>query len=163
MAVPAALEPLISSWSSYYSDHQLASVAVRYVHLASAVVGGGSAIALDRKVLGAGGAGRDTRSALLQELRGSHRVVVPALALMALSGVLMMAADLDTFLASNLFWLKIGLVGLLLGNGVLLLSAEAALERSVGGSWTRLALPAAASAALWLVIVFVGIWLTAAA
>ena len=38
-------------WSAYYSDHQMISVFIRYVHLAGLMVGGGTALAIDRVVL----------------------------------------------------------------------------------------------------------------
>lgn len=163
MTIPTALQPLIASWSSYYGDHQLVSVAVRYVHLASTLVGGGSAIALDRKVLQAARHGAAARRAVLSELRGAHKVIVPALALVVASGLLLTAADVDTFLASNLYWAKMGLVGLLVVNGVLLIAAEAAADRAPGERWGRMSLVAVASLGLWLAILFVGTWLTVGA
>lgn len=163
MAIPAALQPIVASWSSYYGDHQMVSVAVRYVHLASTLIGGGSAIALDRKVLQAARADGPTRRAVLRELRGSHKVIVPALSLVALTGLLLTAADVDTFLASTLYWAKMGLVSLLVVNGGLLLATEAAAERAQGGQWGRMSVVAGASLALWLTILFMGTWLTVGA
>ena len=163
MAIPAAIAPLVASWSSYYGDHQMVSVTVRYLHLAAVLVGGGSAVALDRKVLRALGADGVTRRAILAELRGSHRVVVPSLTVVALTGLLMTAADVDTFLASSLYWTKLGLVTLLLVNGGLLLAAESAAERASGQQWGRLAAVAAASLTLWLATLFAGTWLTVGA
>jgi hypothetical protein len=164
MVLPAALAPAVSSWSSYYGDHQLVSVCVRYVHVAAIVVGGGAAVSLDRRVLRAARLGAEARQAVLAELRGSHRLVVPALLLVVITGGLMTAADLDTFLASSLFWTKLAFVVALLVNGALLVSAETAVERSGGtASWGRLAVTGTASLALWLSTVFVGIWLTVGA
>ncbi len=163
MTIPAALQPLVASWSSYYGDHQMVSVTVRYVHLASTLIGGGSAIALDRKVLQAVRADAPARRAVLHELRGSHKVIVPALTLVVLSGLLLTAADVDTFLASNLYWAKMGLVALLVANGGLLLAAEAAAARAPGDRWGRMSVVAAASIALWLTTLFVGTWLTVGA
>ena len=163
VAIPAALTPIVASWSTYYGDHQLVSVAVRYVHLAATLVGGGSAVALDRKVLRAARADGATRLAVLHELRGSHRVIVPAFTLVVLSGLLLTAADLDTFLASNLYWTKLGLVAVLMANGALLLAAEAAAERASGQRWGRMSVVAVASFALWMATLFVGTWLTVGA
>lgn len=163
MALPAALEPLVASWSSYYGDHQLVSVAVRYVHLASVVLGGGTALALDRRVVRAANATGDTRRALLLELRGSHRVVVPSLVVLVITGALMSLADLDTFLGSNLYWTKLAFVTLLVANGGFLVSAESAAERAGGDAWGRLKAAAAVSLCLWLATLFVGTWLTVGA
>lgn len=163
MPLPAALEPLVTSWSSYYGDHPLVSVAVRYLHLSSILMGGGTAVALDRQVVRAVRASGEARRALLAQLRGSHRVVVPSLVLTVTTGALMTAADLDTFLASNLYWVKLGSVAMLLLNGGFLLAAESAAERSAGEGWGRMTVAAMASLVLWLGTLFVGTWLTVAA
>lgn len=163
MTLPSAIQPLVASWSSYYGDHQMVSVTLRYLHLASTLISGGSALVLDRKVLRAAQADSGARRAILQELRGSHRVVVPSLVMVALSGLLLTAADADTFLASNLYWAKIGAVALLMLNGGLLLAAEGAAERSGGAAWGRLMATAVASLALWLLTLYLGTWLTVGA
>ena len=89
---------------------------------------------------------------------------MPALAVMALTGVLMATADLETFLPSRLFWTKMALVALLLTNGALLVAAERA---AAGGAsereWVRLRVASAASAALWLTTLLAGTWLTVGA
>lgn len=163
MTVPLFLAPLVASWSSYYGDHQAVSVTVRFVHLAATVVGGGNALATDRFVFRAVRGGDTERAAVLPILHSSHRVVVPALVVIILSGLLMTAADAETFLASNLFWLKIGLVAILLINGGALLAAEAAVSRPGAGGWGRVGAIAGISLCLWIVILFVGTWLTVAA
>ena len=163
MAIPSVVQPVIASWSSYYGDHPLVSVTVRYLHLSSILIGGGTAVALDRQVVRAARAGGEAKRVLLGQLRGSHRVVVPSLAVIVATGLLMTAADSDTFLASNLYWTKIGSVALLLLNGGFLLAAEAAAERSAGAAWGRLAVAATASVILWLATLFVGTWLTVGA
>ncbi|MEP7118024.1 MAG: hypothetical protein ABI880_10600 [Acidobacteriota bacterium] len=154
---------MIASWSSYYGNHQLVAVTVRYVHLASTLVGGGSAVVLDGKVLQAARADGATRLSVLRELRGSHRLIVPAFTLVALSGLLLTAADVDTFLASKLYWTKLGFVTLLVVNGALLLAAESAAERTAGERWGRMAAVALASLTLWMATLFVGTWLTVGA
>src|SRR5690242_7371313 len=42
----------VTWWSAYYSDHQMVSLVIRYLHLAALMVGGGTALAIDRVVLG---------------------------------------------------------------------------------------------------------------
>jgi hypothetical protein len=165
MGLAASLESVTSWWSTYYSDHQAISTLIRYVHLAALMVGGGTALAIDRVVLGtARRRTADRRHAALMALRGSHRVVVPALVVVAVSGALMTAADWATFEASRVFWTKMALFALLVGNGAALVAAErgyaagADLER-----WRRVILASAASCVLWLVILWIGEWLTVAA
>ncbi len=163
MALPAFLASAVESWAAFYDHHQLVSVAVRYLHLAGLIGGGGTALATDRQLLRASRSGPSARSDVLAALSASHRVVVPALALVVTTGLLMTAADTDTFLGSRLYWSKMGLVGLLLLNGIALLSAERMVTGGRAKGWRWLAFTSAASLGLWLAILFAGVWLTAAA
>jgi hypothetical protein len=163
MALPAFLAGPVNSWAAYYEAHRMVSVAVRWVHLGGLIVGGGTALAADRHVFAGARAGAGPREASLAELDGSHRVVVPALALVVLTGLLMTASDTATFLNSRLYWMKMGLVALLLLNGTGLLAAERAAKRGRVSGWSWLALVSGVSFVLWLVILFFGVWLTAAA
>ncbi|HSD27293.1 MAG TPA: hypothetical protein VLL75_08310, partial [Vicinamibacteria bacterium] len=63
----------------------------------------------------------------------------------------------------RLFWSKMGLVALLLLNGAGLLAAEHAASRERARGWPWLGLTSAGSLVLWLVLLFMGVWLTAAA
>lgn len=163
MSLPAFVSSAVDSWAAFYGDHRMVSVTVRYLHLAGLVVGAGTALAADRRILGAGRSGPAARAELLPALRASHRVVVPALALVMVTGALMTASDTDTFFASRLYWSKMGLVALLLLNGLGLLAAERAAERERPNAWRWLTLVSGASLVLWLAILFAGVWLTAAA
>jgi hypothetical protein len=163
MALPAFFASTIGTWAAFYDAHRMVSVTVRYLHLAGLVVGGGTALAVDRRILRAAGSGPTERPATVAAVRASHRVVVPALALVAATGALMLASDVATFVGSRLFWTKMGLVALLLLNGAGLLAAERAASRERAHGWSALVLTSAASLALWLVILFMGVWLTAAA
>lgn len=163
MALPTFLASAVESWAAFYDKHQLVSVTVRYLHLAGLLVGGGTALATDRHVLRAARRGESERAASLAALDASHRIVVPALALVALTGLLMTASDLPTFLGSRIYWSKMGLVTLLLVNGVGLLAAERAVSRGRARGWLWLVVVSGASLCLWLVILFMGSWLTAAA
>lgn len=165
MGLTASLSALSQWWAVYYADHQMVSLVVRYLHLAALMVGGGTALAIDRLVLGSARARTDDRRhAALSALHGSHAVVVPALIVAAASGVLMATADWPTFEASNLFWLKMGSFVLLLANGAALVGAERAFAR--GGDtrmWRRVILASGTSFLLWLFILWMGEWLTVAA
>jgi uncharacterized membrane protein len=163
MALPAFLTSPIDSWAALYDAHRMLSVTVRYLHLAGLVVGGGTALVADRRILRAVGSPPAERPATIAAIRASHRVVVSALAVVVVTGVLMAASDVSTFLGSRLFWFKMGLVALLLLNGGGLLLAERAASRGRGHGWPSLVFTSAASLALWLAILFMGVWLTAAA
>jgi hypothetical protein len=163
MALPAFLASAVESWADFYGHHQLVSIAVRYLHLAGLVVGGGTALFADRQILRAARSGPKERSGIVAALDASHRVVVPALAVVVTTGLLMTASDTETFFGSRLYWSKMGLVGLLLLNGAFLLAAERAVAGERPKGWRWLGLASAASLVLWLTILFFGVWLTAAA
>jgi hypothetical protein len=164
MGFQALVASVVHSWTVFYDEHQMVSVTVRFVHLASLMVGGGAAIAADWRILRAGRSQSSDRQAAVLGLGAIHRVVVPALAFVIASGTLMTLSDTATFLSSRVYWTKMGLVTLLLANGALLVSAESKARRSGGPQgWGVLRLASAASLTLWLVIVYVGLWLTVAA
>jgi uncharacterized membrane protein len=165
MAFATTVASFTNWWSAYYGDHQMISLTVRYVHLAALMVGGGSALAIDRVVLGtARRRTEDRRQAAMTALSGSHRVVVPALIVVTITGVLMTAADWSTFEVSKLFWSKMALFAMLVANGGALVAAE---RRYADGvvieKWRRVLLASGASVLLWLLILWVGEWLTIAA
>ena len=157
----ALLASTAAAWASYYSAHPFVALAVRWLHLSGLVGGGGAAVVADRRVLVAG---EDDRAAALAWLAASHRVVVTGLVVMALSGALMAAADIETFLGSKLYWTKMGLVALLALNGAgVYRSGRRALRDPSGGGWTWVRVTSTVSLVLWLLIVFVGLWLREAA
>jgi hypothetical protein len=163
MALPAFLASAVESWAAFYDAHHVVSVSVRYLHLVGLVVGGGTAVATDRQILMSARSVPTERARLVPALHASHRVVVPALAVVVLTGVLMTASDTGTFFASRLYWSKIGLVALLLANGLGLLAAERAVVRERANGWRWLVFVSGVSLVLWLAILFAGVWLTVAA
>jgi hypothetical protein len=163
MAPPTFLASTIESWATFYDAHRMVSVTIHYLHLAGLVVGGGTALGVDRQMLKAARSGLAERSATLAALRASHQIVVPAFALVVVTGALMAASDTATFLGSRLVWSKMGLVTLLLLNGTGMLVAERTASRERAPGWRWLGLASAVSLVLWLVILFMGVWLTAAA
>jgi uncharacterized protein DUF6644 len=165
VTLPAVVSGAVTWWSGLYSDHHAVSVTVRFLHLAALVVGGGTALVVDRHVLAAARRiDASARQAALALAGRSHRIVVPALAIMALTGVLMAAADLETYLPSRLFWTKMAFVALLVTNGALLVGAERAAAAGANERvWVRLRVASAASAALWLTTLLAGTWLTVGA
>jgi hypothetical protein len=125
------------------------------------VIGGSTAIITDRAILRGARGGADERASAMASLHRSHRTVVPALVVVVASGVLLSTADLSTFFASPIYWVKLALVAVLLVNGAGFVAAERlAAHRDV---WRRLAFASAASLTLWFVLLFVGTLLTASA
>jgi Family of unknown function (DUF6644) len=140
---------LVARWAQLYSDDQVVSSTVTYAHLAGVLLGGGVAVAADRSALGA-----DRPDAAIDAR--VHRWVVIGLAIIVASGVLMMLADLHTYLTSAVFWIKMGLTVLLLGNGYLRVRAETAVQRGVAAAWRRLRSTSIASLVLWFLILLAG-------
>ena len=156
---------MMNWWSAYYSDHQMVSLWIRYLHVAALMVGGGTALAIDRVVLGTARArAEDRRRAAFTAMQGSHRVVVPALVVVTASGILMAAADWTTFVESRLFWIKMISFGLLVINGMALVAVERAYAKTPDlSTWRRVVLASGVSCVLWLLILWIGEWLTIAA
>lgn len=165
MGFATSMGSMTNWWSAFYSDHQMVSMLIRYVHLAALMVGGGTALAIDRVVLGTARTRTDDRRrAAWQALQGSHRVVVPSLIVVTLTGVLMTAADWATFEVSWLFWSKMIGFGLLVANGAALVAAERRYSLSTDvNMWRRVVIASGASVLLWMVILLIGEWLTVAA
>ncbi len=160
MAAPQLLTNLAEPWASLYGHSNLLATIVGFLHVGAIVVGGGLAIALDRSTLRLRHAEPGARARHLVELAGAHRVVLGALAMSALSGLALLAADLDTYYGSWIFWLKMGLIGLLLVNGAMMNRTERALRGATGDAdakWRRLRSIAITSLALWLIITLAGV------
>jgi hypothetical protein len=152
-------ETIAKPWADLYNGSTPLQVAVTYAHLGSIVVSGGLAIAADRATLRIVRAAAEHRAYHLDELGAVHRPVLIGLSIIALSGLLLLGADLETYAPSPVFWTKMGLVALLLVNGVLLTRAERTLRRSGAAddsAWAPLRRRAICSIALWLTIVLVG-------
>lgn len=150
-------------WAKLYADSKTVSNAVMSVHLLGLLVGGGGAVAADRDVFRSVVRSEPERRRLLADLRIEHRVVLGGLALTFVSGLLLLAADLDTFLGSVAYWVKMGLVALLLINGWWMTRLERQLVPAVPASWSRLRAAAVLSLVLWCTIVVVSTLVSTAA
>jgi hypothetical protein len=159
-----SLENLFAPWQQLYSDSSVLSIAITALHLIGMLIGGGLAIAADRATLRITEEKPGVRERHLGELNAIHRPVLLALSLLFLTGVLMIASDVTTFLASPILWLKLGLVALLVINGVVLERTETSLRRadSPNDLWGRLRLAAICSIALWIATLVVGTTLVSA-
>jgi len=163
MTTPEVLTRLAEPWAHFYSHSKTASTVVTFLHIAPIVVGGGIAIALDRAALRLDANDEPARARHLRELGAVHPIVMWSLGLLLLSGLAMLAADLDTFLGSWVFWLKMALIVLLLANGAQMTRLERKLAAPGGGAedqWRRLRGIAITSVILWLTITLLGVVLT---
>jgi uncharacterized membrane protein len=162
------VEHFLNPWKHAYSDSTVLSTGVTALHLLGMLFGGGLAIAADRTTLLLRGERADQREQHLIDLNQLHRPVLIAIAVQFVTGVAMLASDLETFVASPFLWIKLGLVALLLINGVLLERTESSLRKAFDGQrddklWGRLRFNAITSVALWSATLIAGITLTNAA
>ena len=154
MGAATAVSQLLARWANLYS-HTPVSATVTYLHLVGIVVGGGVAVAADRASLRLSPATPDW-SQELARLAGVHRWVGAGLALIFTSGLLMMFAELHTLATSVVFWTKMGLIVLLLGNGYIRMRAENALRQGLAAGWNRFRRTSVTSLVLWFVILLAG-------
>ena len=154
MVASAAVSQILARWAHLYG-HTPVSATVTYLHLVGILVGGGLAVAADRASLRLSPATPDW-SAELARLASVHRWVVAGLALIFASGLLMMFAELGSFATSVVFWTKMGLIALLLGNGYIRMRAETALLQGLAAGWSRFRRTSVASLVLWLAILLAG-------
>jgi len=159
-----SIEELFAPWQSAYSDSTIISTTVTALHLIGMLVGGGLAIAADRATLRISNEQPGERERHLGELNAIHRPVLIALAILFLTGVLMVTSDVETFLNSPVLWIKLGLVALLVFNGVLLERTETSLRRGNDkASWGKLRVAAMFSIGLWIATLVAGTVLVSAA
>ena len=146
-------------WSKAYSHSKVLSAGVTFFHVAPLIFGAGAAFMMDRATLRAFSQGAEERMRHLRELGLIHTLVLFGLALSFISGVLMFLADVETFIGSIYFWVKLALVALLLLNGFVMTRAEKALSRSSGDMrlWGRLRMLSIISATLWLATTLAGV------
>ena len=155
----SALARLVEPWNSLYSDSKVVSSAVVFLHLLPLLVAGGAALTADRATLRAALGSADDRARQLADLARVHAVVLGGLALSFVSGVLLFLSDVDEYLGSPVFWVKLGFVGLLLLNGFMMTRTEKALAS--GGDettlWARLRTISVLSLILWTTTTLVGV------
>jgi hypothetical protein len=151
-----SLDHVATAWAAVYANSPAIRTALGFAHVGGLVVAGGTALSADRAVLRAGRAGHVMRERQAGELTASHRWVLTAMTFVMASGVLLALADLDTYLDSKTFWLKMGAILLLTANGALMMTLGRRIERGHDGSWTALRATAMASVTLWLLTTLLG-------
>lgn len=149
MPAPEFLVHASSGWARLYADSKLVSTAVMYVHFAGLLLGGGAAVAADRETLKAAREAEPARADHLAFLGTVHAIAITGLALLALSGAAMFAADLETFWSTRVFWVKMSLLVLLLANGLLMRQAEQLARTLPARAWRQLTATSIASLVLW--------------
>jgi hypothetical protein len=157
----SALARLAEPWNALYSDSKVVSATVIFLHLVPLLLAGGAALSADRATLRAARGGADDRTRHLRDLSRVHALVLGGLALSFVSGVLLFLADVDEFLGSPLFWVKLAFVGMLLLNGFVMTRTERSL--ATGGDettlWARLRTVSVLSQLLWITTTLAGVLL----
>jgi len=161
MTLVESLAHLAEPWATAYGDSKLLMNGVMFSHVGGFLLAGGLALSADRTVFRAIGADVDTRRVHLAELNAVHMPVLVGLGVAILSGVLLFLADVPTYATAPVFWVKMGFLVLLLGNGAALRKAGHRLAEGdiPTGAWKALRRSAAASSLLWLVAVLTGVML----
>ena len=162
MLVPEALVNLLKPWNDYYSHSKAAETVVQFLHIGGLVLAGGLAMSADRGTLRALRIAAADRTHYTRELGAVHRWVLTGLTIVVASGVALLASDIETFFGSWVFWTKMGLVALLLLNGLQMTRIEAALRRDASDAsphWPQLRRTAITSLVLWFVITAFGVTL----
>jgi hypothetical protein len=153
------LAEAVSPWAEFYNASPAVQSAVKFAHLGGILTAAGFAIAADRATILVSPADPPARTRHLGELAQVHPIVLGGLLVAALSGLLLLTADLEALVAAPAFWIKMGLIALLLGNGALMVRSGRELELRGGddpAEWSRLRRAAAVSLVLWFAVVLAG-------
>ncbi|MES2176573.1 MAG: hypothetical protein V4550_01815 [Gemmatimonadota bacterium] len=152
------LVSLAKPWSKLYSDSKSVSAGVLFLHLAPLIFGAGTAFVTDQLTLRASRLGASERVQQLRVLAAAHRMVIAGLAISVISGLLLFFGDVETFIGSIYFWIKLSCVALLLINGFVMTRTEKALAVSPSEAlWGRLRTLAVVSMVLWMATALAGV------
>ena len=155
MSIVATLAHALEPWKSLFSDSKAVASIVTGVHLVGLLFGGRSTLRALRRAPA-------DRAMALTELHAVHRPVLIALVMLFASGVALATADIENFLSSPYFYLKLTVVALLLANGAVLERTERSLRRGAVGDgaeirlWRRLRTTSRLSLFLWTCTVVAG-------
>jgi len=153
-----SLSAMTTSWQSYYANHALIRTLVVFGHVAPLIAAAGFAVASDAEILRTRDEQHERRFSVLERLRASHDVVLVGLGLTMISGVMLFASDVDTFVHSTYFWTKMALVALLVLNGAFVRYADGRAIRNPDElHWRPLRYAAAISIVLWFLTTLIGV------
>jgi hypothetical protein len=152
----AGVKEAADAWASIYANSPALRSVLMFAHVGGLIGGGGCAIAADRTTLRAFRRGQAAVEHELEHLRHIHRVVIAGLVVVVLSGGLLTFADLESYVASPAFWLKMALVLVLIGNGALVVRGGQRTHAGHADGPRRLRVAAIASLVLWFATTLLG-------
>src|SRR5215212_2224394 len=123
------IDAFAEPWRHFYAHSPLLSTVILFGHLGGLFAAGGLAVAADRATLRLDPSNEHDRHCHLDDLARLQRPIWCSLGVAVLSGALLFFADVEAFAASRIFWTKMALVALLLGNLAITARADAALRR----------------------------------
>jgi hypothetical protein len=159
MTTLETIAQLAEPWARAYGDSKLLMTGVTFAHVTGFLVAGGLALSADRAVL------RNNGPAVTpfdpEAFDAMHSPILLGLGITILSGVLLFLSDVPTYAASPVFWSKMGLLALLMGNGAALrrMARHVSSGADPAAAWRLLRRPAQLSSILWLVAVLTGVML----
>ena len=154
---------MLKPWNDFYGHSKVAETVVVFLHTGALLLAGGFAIAADRATLRSLRLTADARVQPLKELAAVHRWVITGLTIIVISGLALLASDIETFFGSWIFWLKMALVAALLINGLVMTRTEASLAKDAGDAsphWRSLRRTAVTSLTLWFTVTLLGVALS---
>jgi hypothetical protein len=155
--MPTFIPHLVAGWAALYSGSAVLRTLVSFVHVAGLVSGGGAAVAADRATLKATRRGASVTREQIASIHNTHRIVIVGLAAVIVSGVLLFAADVNTYAPSKLFWIKMAMVALLMVNGAILVRVGRGVPHTPDEPIRRkMRWTAGVSLALWFVTTLAG-------
>lgn len=165
MQVPASIVSAAQPWADLFAGSTAVATTVEFLHLTGLLVAGGLALAFDRSALRAAARRLHERGSYVRELDAVHGLIVLGLFLVVISGFALMLADVKAILPSRVFWWKMGAFVLLLLNGFAIRRAGVRLLGDGDNSrhWAALRRGSLRSITLWIVVLFLGVFLTGAA
>ena len=163
IAPPEFLIELLKPWNEFYGHSKTAETIVVFLHVGALLLAGGFAIAADRATLRALRLTADARVQPMKELAAVHRWVIPGLVVIVISGLALLASDIETFFGTWIFWTKMALVVALLVNGLMMTRVEASLATDASDTsphWGSLRRTAVTSLTLWFTLALLGVALS---
>jgi hypothetical protein len=162
-SVLAAVDALAEPWQKLYAHSTVVATLVLFGHVAGLLVAGALTLSAEASALRLDLHDDDARRRYFRNVTSARRSTGLALAIAMLSGALLFLTDLEAFAVSTVFWMKMGLVALLLTNGIVASRLDAQLscasdEASAAKEnlWRRRRLSARATAVLWFSLVLSG-------